>query len=334
MKLSIVIPFYNVEKYIAECLDSVYNQDIPEEEYEVICVNDCSPDKSRDIVLEYQKQHANLILVEHEVNKMLGAARNTGLRVAKGDYIWFIDSDDFIQDNSLSNLLGIIYSDNLEILQFNCYKHNSRDEKFQFFPLDTGVLTGIDYLGSNINNYWERIVTAWSKIYNRHLLLSNDLNFPEGVFFEDNLHTLKALLVCKRFRYIPEQVYYYRYNESSIMNTGYLGGIKLADRVRYEIECIDVLYNSGLSEELKQMLITSYTFHLSNRKKSILYYSVSELDKFYARISNIDRQMFRAHLAYKDSIIYLYPLLIRLVNFFGMQALRILRNYKRKMMTV
>ena len=74
IRLSIIIPFYNVEKYIAECLDSVYNQDIPEEEYEVICVNDASPDNSRDIVLEYQKKHSNLILVEHEARTLRNSA--------------------------------------------------------------------------------------------------------------------------------------------------------------------------------------------------------------------------------------------------------------------
>jgi glycosyltransferase involved in cell wall biosynthesis len=105
-KLSIIIPFFNVEKYIAECLESVYNQDIPEEEYEVICVNDCSPDHSRDIVLQYQQKHPNLILIEHEENKMLGAARNTGLRAARGEYVWFIDSDDYIEKNILGKLLS------------------------------------------------------------------------------------------------------------------------------------------------------------------------------------------------------------------------------------
>ena len=83
----------------------MYNQDIPEEEYEVICVNDASPDNSREIVKEYQKKHKNLILVEHEVNKKLGAARNTGRSVAKGKYIWNVDSDDMIAPNCLKKML-------------------------------------------------------------------------------------------------------------------------------------------------------------------------------------------------------------------------------------
>ena len=107
LRLSIIIPFYNVEQYIAECLDSVYQQNIPEEEYEVICVNDASHDHSREIVLEYQKLHSNLVLVEHEFNRKLGAARNTGRAVAKGNYIWNVDSDDKIELNCLGKLLRI-----------------------------------------------------------------------------------------------------------------------------------------------------------------------------------------------------------------------------------
>ena len=105
IRLSIIIPFYNVEQYIAQCLDSVYQQDIPEEEYEVICVNDASPDGSREIVKEYQKKHKNLILVEHERNKKLGGARNTGLNVAHGTYVLFVDSDDMLAENSIGRLV-------------------------------------------------------------------------------------------------------------------------------------------------------------------------------------------------------------------------------------
>ena len=117
-RLSIVIPFYNVEKHIAECLDSVYNQDIPEDEYEVICVNDASPDHSRDIVLEYRKKHSNLILIEHEVNKKLGAARNTGRRVARGKYLWNVDSDDMIAPNCMKEMLETCEENDLDLLLF------------------------------------------------------------------------------------------------------------------------------------------------------------------------------------------------------------------------
>ena len=105
LRLSIIIPFYNVERFISECLDSVFDQDIPLSEYEVICVNDGSPDHSRDIVLQYMERFPNLHLIEHEKNKKLGAARNTGRTIAKGEYIWNVDSDDKIVPNCLSEML-------------------------------------------------------------------------------------------------------------------------------------------------------------------------------------------------------------------------------------
>jgi len=107
ISLSFIVPFYNVEKYIGACLDSLYAQDISEEEYEVICVDDCSPDKSRDIVLKFQRKHDNLKLITHEENKCLGGARNTGINVAKGKYLWFVDSDDMIRPNCLKTLISL-----------------------------------------------------------------------------------------------------------------------------------------------------------------------------------------------------------------------------------
>ena len=97
IRLSFILPFYGVENYIGSCLDSIYRQDIPEDQYEVICINDCSPDNSEQIVMQYAKKHTNLKLIKHEVNKKLGAARNTGLKAALGKYVWFIDTDEFLQ---------------------------------------------------------------------------------------------------------------------------------------------------------------------------------------------------------------------------------------------
>ena len=110
LRLSIIIPFYNVEQFISECLDSVFDQDIPLSEYEVICVNDGSQDGSRAIVTNYMKRYANLHLIEHEINKKLGTARNTGRSVATGNYIWNVDSDDRIVPNCLGKILNICES--------------------------------------------------------------------------------------------------------------------------------------------------------------------------------------------------------------------------------
>ena len=108
LRLSFIVPFYNVEPYIEECIRSLYNQDIPWAEYEVICVDDCSPDGSRAIVERLQKAYPTLRLLKTPENLRQGGARNMGLDVAQGKYIWFVDSDDYIMPNCLKYMLNLI----------------------------------------------------------------------------------------------------------------------------------------------------------------------------------------------------------------------------------
>lgn len=114
--LSIILPFYGVEKYIGFCLESLFHQDLPENEYEIICVNDCSLDNSEAVVLQFAEKHKNIHLLRHETNKRLGAARNTGLLNASGKYVWFIDTDDYIENNCLKEIVSTCERHNLEIL--------------------------------------------------------------------------------------------------------------------------------------------------------------------------------------------------------------------------
>ena len=102
MFLSIVIPIYNVEKYIDRCLNSIFSQDVSPENLEVICVNDGPPENSMQIVNCYANKYANLHIVNQQ-NQGLSVARNGGMAIAKGDYLWFVDSDDYVTDNSSKN---------------------------------------------------------------------------------------------------------------------------------------------------------------------------------------------------------------------------------------
>lgn len=104
MFLSIIIPIYKVENYICGTLESIYNQECAEDIFEVICINDGTPDGSMQIVGEFALKHANLHIINQE-NQGLSCARNAGLRIAKGDYIWFVDSDDQVADGSIKHLV-------------------------------------------------------------------------------------------------------------------------------------------------------------------------------------------------------------------------------------
>lgn len=215
IRLSIIIPFYNVEQYIAQCLDSVYRQDIPEEEYEVICVDDCSPDNSIAIVEEYAKHHANLVIVRNRYNRKLGGARNAGMDVAVGKYVWFIDSDDFIEENCLKKLLTIAEKEDLEMLHFN-YAEFPNVLLPERRPDDTDVMTGTEMFFDSRFIWYHDLITAWRKLYKREFLIDNNIHFAEHIMFEDNDYAIVAFANAKRVMHISTSMYYYRNNLESI----------------------------------------------------------------------------------------------------------------------
>ena len=115
-KFSIVIPVYNVEKYLKNCLDSCLNQDIPHSDYEIIVVNDGSPDNSQMIIDKYKKEYSNVIKAFKKKNEGLSEARNFGLKKATGDYIAFIDSDDYVETNMISEMIKCARKNNSDIV--------------------------------------------------------------------------------------------------------------------------------------------------------------------------------------------------------------------------
>ena len=130
-KISIIIPVYNVEKYLRECLDSCINQTLAD--IEIICVDDCSPDNSIKILEEYQAKDYRIKIFRHEKNKNLGAARNTGIQNAIGEYVWFVDSDDYIDTKACQILYDAIKEFNVDMLCFSALKFVDEGEKRHFF---------------------------------------------------------------------------------------------------------------------------------------------------------------------------------------------------------
>ncbi len=220
LRLSIIIPFYNVERYIAECLDSVFDQDVPLDEYEVICVDDCSPDNSAEIVKDYAKKFPNLVLVRNLQNRKLGGARNAGIDVAKGRYVWFIDSDDFIEKNSIGNLLSIAESQDLDVLHFNYSEYpNANLPKRR--PKETMVTNGTELFFDRGFIWYHDLVTAWRKLYKLRFLLENNIRFAEYIMFEDNDYAIEVFANAQRVKHIDVIAYRYRNNPDSITHVNY-----------------------------------------------------------------------------------------------------------------
>lgn len=235
IRLSIIIPFYNVERYIVQCLDSVYMQDIPEEEYEVICVDDCGPDDSRTIVERYARRYANLRIVSYPQNRKLGGARNSGLDVAQGQYIWYVDSDDFIEKNVLATLLETAEKNDLDILHFD----------HAIYPIEqpqpreietTETMSGTELFFDNRFRWDMDLITAWCKLYKREFLLNSGIRFVEHMMYEDNDYAIRVFACATRVMHIGMKPYYYRQNESSITRVSvteqhFLYWIDLAQRL-------------------------------------------------------------------------------------------------------
>lgn len=207
MKLSIVIPVYNVEKYVEKCLHSVLLQDISNEDYEVLILNDGSTDSSKNIVERYAGQYFNVRLFNHS-NMGLSATRNRGLREAKGDYVWFIDSDDWIENNCLGDILKSLEGAP-DVLSFSgMIPEGNRKGSANFYGNEVATLTSL-YLHGMVD-------PVQFYIYNRIFLLSNSFFFKEGIKHEDTLFTPITMYKVKNIIFYRKPVYHWLYRKGSI----------------------------------------------------------------------------------------------------------------------
>lgn len=306
MRLSIIVPFYNTGKYITDCLDSLFNQDIPEADYEVICIDDCSTDNTKDYVLQYEKSYRNLVFAEHNKNRMLGAARNTGLSIAKGKYVWFVDSDDYIKPNVLSNLLSVAENGNLDMLHFNCEKFSNDGEyfKYKFYTQSHEVTTGIKFLNSFFLEFKSIPSESCFKIFKKSFLFDYKLSFPVGVFFEDSVHSLKSYFLASRLQYLPDIIYYYRINQNSIIGNNLYSAVKLADWVYFSIKCLDFLKEWKAREHALYIELRNFYIHyICAVQTKVIFLSKRDKCIFYAKLSSFEIK--RTYL----SFYYRYPLI-------------------------
>jgi glycosyltransferase involved in cell wall biosynthesis len=320
IKLSIIIPFYNVEKYIAQCLGSVYNQDIPETDYEVICVNDCSPDNSREIVLDFQRTHKNLKIIEHEKNKMIGGARNTGVLAASGKYLWFVDSDDQIAENCLEKLVKTAEENSLEVLAFNTIviSGKSKFTHWWYFPVETNVITGAEYI-NNKNAPLNKInVNVWSKIYKRLFLLENKLFFDEGRYYEDHNFFWRCILCCEKFKYLPDCFYYYTVRPDSIMTSSRNRGVKFAHSMFSSLACLEIFdKNSEKLGEISSAIKDFYVeTHVIQTIRQVVLLPLKDVCVFVSTLREIDTRKLSKYLSsWKFAFLLKYPIAILFVSF-------------------
>lgn len=213
MRFSIIIPVYNVEQYIRQCIDSALNQTF--NDYEIILIDDGSLDKSGEICDEYAEKYQN-VKVYHQKNQGLSVARNEGVLQAQGDYIWFLDSDDIIIEKEALELINKSLEDNLEIVHFgwkefaNEQELRNAREKFNFNLQESKVYNGENYFKSILSK--EKLYQWYACIYvfKKEYWLRNNYKFLKGKKFEDVQLIYKVVLNSKSVKTLNRALYGYR----------------------------------------------------------------------------------------------------------------------------
>ena len=217
IKISVIIPVYNTAKYLKECLDSVLNQSF--DDFEVICVNDGSTDNSLEILESHDDDKIVIINQEH---KGASAARNIAIKKSQGEYILFIDSDDYIALDTLNEVYELANSKSLDLLFFKLINFNEKRDKIKldYFEMEyiKDIVDGEVFDWHRVKDFLFKLpVTAPSKLFKRDLI--KNIEFPEDVIFEDNVFFIRTILNAKRMYFYDKHLYFRRLRDESITNS-------------------------------------------------------------------------------------------------------------------
>ena len=258
MQLSIIVPVYNMaaEGKLNYCLDSLVNQTITD--YEIIAVDDCSSDGSLDILRAYEGKYPEKFkVIASPVNKKQGGAKNLGLKAAAGEWIGFIDSDDWITPDFYEKLLKKAKETGADMV--GCDYHLTREHSMAIgqvvhnnLPEQTGILEHDKY-ASLILDGGSLVV----KIYRRHIIFDYPNRFPEGIFYEDNAISNSWMLRAKSFAYIQEPMYYYYQHDTSTVHT--ITTKRCEDRMEAARIMVREAREFGFLEEYYEEIESSFT---------------------------------------------------------------------------
>lgn len=213
-KISVIIPVYNVAEYIITCISSVTAQTF--KDFELLVIDDCSQDNSIDLAEKYLANNAaiNWRIIKHEKNKGLSAARNSGIDEAQGQFIMFIDSDDWIPNNTLEIFYREIVKHPQSIICGNTIAVTDIVKSPYWVKLTERIIFKKEEAIERMLVYNQILDTAWAKMYPRNLFLDHNIRFPVGFYFEDTPTNVRLFNNSESIIGIPHDVYYYRQNRA------------------------------------------------------------------------------------------------------------------------
>ena len=265
MKISIIIPCYNVFDYIDDCMNSILNQTIGIENLEIILVDDCSTDDTVSKLKEYEEKYPdNIMLILCEENGRQGSARNIGLSYASGEYISFVDSDDWVRKDMYEILTRIIAETDCDIVQFDYRGKTSysdepviSDYSYTLYDVSSENAKRKILLNSNIYNE-----SCWRKIYRRDLLDASGVQYAEKVSYEEPLFTYPLKYFAKKICVSNQKLYYYRYNEAGTTANSMQKPSKILEHLSVQLAVFDFMRNTEYyniyKEEIDLYFIHTY----------------------------------------------------------------------------
>lgn len=215
-KISVIIPVYNVEPYLRQCLDSVVNQTL--KDIEIICIDDCSTDNSLEILKEYAQKDGRIVLIHMEVNQGAYVARNKGLEVASGEYIGFVDPDDYIELNTYEVSYNTARQNDADIVVFGGKsfgkKNNWADKK-----LNTRKASYMSDSYSALFNENGAFPYIWNKIYRRKMISESRIRFRSDRYGMDNVFCFMVFPIAKKILFVSNSFYHWRQRTNSATDT-------------------------------------------------------------------------------------------------------------------
>lgn len=221
LKLSFLISLYNGEKYLERCLDSILQQDVSFEVYEIVCVDDCSSDGTIKIIKKYQEKYPNIRLYNNEKNCRLAANVNKLMDLALAPYLWYIDQDDYIETNCLDRILSLLEPNKLDTLLFNYRLVDEQENLIKDTKVfsDSDIYSGIEFVNSQFSDrdYCYYILGyKWRAIYKKSFWEKNDIRSVNGMNYDDTIIVPKSIILSRRIMSISDVLYNYRQNSTSM----------------------------------------------------------------------------------------------------------------------
>lgn len=287
-KVSIIVPVYNVEKYLEDCLKSIVNQIY--RNIEVIIINDGSTDNSYKIIQKYKEKY-NFIKVITQKNKGISESRNIGLKNAIGEFVLFVDSDDYLDSECIESAVSKINKDNSEMVIFNFTRVYDADISGENENVSLNLDEEKVYSGKYIAIMMLKNLTqgyVWNKLFKRENLLSNNFKFEKGRTIEDIYPVFKEIINYEKVSYIPEYNYKYRQRKGSAIHTfnksakdDYVYAIDMVSKYSYKNNIEESIVEGY---KLVKSCILIQDYYLSSEDNSYSYFNKCGYNKIIPKI--------------------------------------------------